>query len=168
MVTLRYGTAAAVLCVLTVGAHAVSLGQWEELPEKELGEVFDGTDYAFDVSVNLDICSKLSRTIEIDGSEDYTKKINEQLAALGNAGGGQLKLGKGTFEHSGQILIPSYVCLVGSGIGSTVLKLKDNSPRFELSGSIRSDKSERITIMDLTQDGNKANQKEADTHGRYG
>lgn len=168
MFSLRAVTVPALMSTFALGAYAVSLGEWEQLPEPQLADLFDRSDYAFDITDNLAFCEKMTKNVNIDGSEDYTAIINAELAALGNAGGGQLKMGSGTFEHTGQLIIPSYVCLVGSGIDNTILKLKDNSPEWGKSGAIRSMHSERVTVMDLTQDGNKENQRDSDTYGRYG
>lgn len=168
MVSLTSATIAVVLCILAASTDAARLGQWRTLPERSLSSVFRGGDYSFNVKGNLAYCRKRTIRINVDGTSDYTTKFNKALASLGKSGGGRLLLGKGTFPHSGQIAIPSYVCLVGSGMGRTIIKLKNNSKKFKYSGSIRSIHTERVTVMDLTQDGNKGNQKKSASYGRYG
>lgn len=144
--------------------------------KRSLTEVFGkpksgGKLYSFDTAVNLKYCKKHVITIPNDGRADYGPVINDGLQKLRKSyGGGTLKLKAGVYVHRSQIVIPSYCCLIGAGMGKTVLKLGNKSPPYRKSGSIRVVNSERITVMDLTQDGNDKNQNQdkASTYGKYG
>ncbi len=125
---------------------------------------------AFNKNGNLQYCRKRTISLKAGKSKDYTDMINKAMQRLHKSGGGTLKLGKGTFVHKGQIRIPSFVCLVGSGMGSTTLKLANKAPKFRLSGNVRSFWTRRVTVMHLTIDGNRKKQRKGKraSYGRYG
>lgn len=164
-------TLALVLLTGRVAAQApVRKGQWVQLPKTGQLWKLSQQSLAFPRNDNLKYCWMRTITIMKDGRRDYEPEINAKLAYLNSMGGGTVKLGPGVFPHIKQIAMPSYTCLRGSGIDRTYLRLVNNAPRFRYSGSIRSFHTERITITDLTQDGNRGNQglDKRRNYGRYG
>lgn len=125
---------------------------------------------AFNKNDNLRFCRKRTITVRAGKSKDYTKILNDAMKTLRKSGGGTLKLGRGVFIHKGQIRIPSFVCLVGAGMGSTTLKLANRSPTFRTSGNVRSFGTRHVTVMHLTIDGNRRKQRKGRkaSYGRYG
>lgn len=148
----------------------IRLGEWMQMSKTGSPWELSQNTLPFAPADNLRYCARRTITIRRDGRRDYAAIINQKLDVLGKQGGGTVKLAAGVYPHSAQIVMPSYTCLVGAGIDSTFLFLVDNAPRFRYSGSIRSLHTERITIMDLTQDGNRANQgtNKRRNYGRYG
>lgn len=149
-------------------AQGVRRGEWRQLSKRGSLYKLARSKWPFNPWANLAICNKRKIWLAPDGNRDMTATINEKLRQLGAMGGGTLRLTRGTFIHTRNIEIPSYVCLVGAGMSLTVLKLRDNSPRFKFSGNIRSFETERVTVMDLTINGNRYRQRKGQTYGRYG
>ncbi len=149
---------------------AVRHGQWEDLSKSGSLTDLSKNTWSFNKADNLAYCNRTKITIPADGRKDYTGLFNDALLKLGKQGGGTLQLLQGTYNHYGQIKIPSYVCLVGAGKDETIIRLVDNAPRFPKSGSIRSMHTERVTVANLTQDGNRDKQRDSKSHnyGRYG
>lgn len=158
-----------VLVVLQL--HSVNARRLKVRPLQLTSAAFEGIDggYSFDVSENLRYCN--SRVDYVPpGLEDYSAIFDVKLRALAEKGGGTLLLGPGVYPHSKQIELPSFTCLRGAGMLRTVLKLTDNAPSFTRAGSIRTFETTRVTISDLTQDGNRHMQRKGEhlNYGRYG
>ncbi len=162
-----------ILCIFLVHvAYAKRLGDWRNLPKSLGWSVFNRKNQPFNPAVNLRYCRTRTITVPITiGKRDYHSDINKAFKRLGKKGG-TVKLLAGKYTVRGQIAIPSYCCLVGAGMSKTTIRLGNNSPRFKLSGMVRSMWTERITVSDLTIDGNKGNQRSTDLkkggYGRYG
>lgn len=107
-----------------------------------------------------------------DGATDITSALQTALvwssynrttgASTAGAGDLTLHLPAGTYLISSQLLIGSRVTIKGDGPGRTIIKVKDNSTNSS-TGLIRayaaySGGNDRITIKDLTFDGNSSNQ----------
>lgn len=152
----------------SVPAARGTLGDWEDLEEIGHGlSKFDTTDYAFDVTENEKIHSQHVVHVVFDGDIcDYSPVLEEGFAKLVAAGGGTLQLGAGEFVHSKPIAVPSRCCLRGSGMDVTTVKVADNAPTFEVAGAIRTRYTRNVSVMDLTQDGNRLHV--AAGYGRYG
>lgn len=167
----RFFTAFWILSVVAL-IDAKRLGEWRTLSESPGYSVFDSKGRPFKGSDNFKYCNV--RTVELkstSATNDYSKTIQKILDEFDKEKGGTLKLGPGTFTIGTQLRVPSYTCLVGSGMKSTKIKVKKGSKPFKKSGAIRSFQTERVTIMDLTIDGNKKEQKSKtseDKYGRYG
>ncbi len=145
------------------------LGDWQDLENPALGlNVFQHTDYAFDPRVNEPYHARRVIHIAYDARiSDYSPKLENAFAELSRTGGGTVQLGVGVFEHSRNVIIPSYCCLRGSGMDSTTLKVGDSCPAYKVAGAIRTRCTRHVTVRDLTQDGN-ATQAPAGCYGRYG
>lgn len=159
-----------VLVALLSIATCQRLGEWRNLAKSGSLPALSKRRYAFPPSDNLKICRRRVIRVPRDGRSDYTAIFNEKMALLRRLGGGTLKLDAGLYPHKGHIIIPSYVCLIGAGMEKTVIRLVNFAPRFPKAGSIRSFQTERVSILDLTQDGNRANQRSGkkQAYGRYG
>lgn len=154
---------------------AKKLGDWEMQAENLGWSVFNRNGQPFDPQVNLDICKRHTITIELEsGKKDYSKQIMEAGETLRarSPPGGTIRLSAGVYALNDQVNIPSYVCLIGAGMSKTTLRVNDRSPRFKKSGVIRSFQTKRVTLADLTIDGNKDGQSSRDLkkagYGRYG
>lgn len=149
---------------------AIRRGEWRQLSKKGNLGALVRRGAAFPVRDNLRYCSKRTITVPLDGRRDYTSIFNAKMRQLRSLGGGTLKLNRGVYTHSGSIVIPSYVCLIGAGMYRTVLKLNNFSKRFPKAGNIRSFETERVTVMHMTIDGNRFKQLKSKSanYGRYG
>lgn len=173
------------VCVLDVRAQlppqkpdkqpSTKLGDWRDIPKNFGWSVFNRKGQPFNPLGNLAVCRRHTITIPLTrGGADYSVSINQALKALRkrNPPGGTVKLAAGLYPLKFQIVMPSYTCLQGAGMKATVLRMIDNSPPFRLSGMVRSFQSERVSILDLTLDGNKDRQLSMDPkaagYGRYG
>lgn len=150
----------------------VSIGEWNDL-SKQLGwSVFNKANQPFDPAINLAYCSKSSITISHRDNADASKSINRALRKLRRNGGGTVRLQAGVYQVTTHIRMPSYTCLFGEGIDKTIIRLRDNSPKWFNSGVIRSRHTAHITISDLTIDGNKDRQLSNNifggAYGRFG
>jgi len=162
--------AIALLFLLIALSHAQRLGQWRNLSKGGKLSSLVNRRWAFNHKVNLKFCARRTIRVRLDGRKDYTGIINSKLRAVRNMGGGTVKLDAGVYAFSRNIWIPSYCCLVGSGMGRTTLKLRDYSRAWKYSGSVRSMHTERVTIMHMTIHGNRYRQKTGtkNSYGRYG
>lgn len=161
-----------ILVVALVFAHAFGAkrGDWKKFSKKGSLTGLSKKSWAFDRSKNMEYCNKRTVTVKPDGKKDMAKKLNDEMKKLRKNGGGTLKLTAGTYFHKTQIKIPSFVCLVGAGMRKTIIKLANKAPRWRTSGSVRSFQTRRVTVMDITIDGNRNKQKKGkrDIYGRYG
>ncbi len=148
------------------------LGEWRDLEDDRDLSMFTHTDYSFPPADNSAYHAR--RTLRIDqtaGIQDYSPQFEAAFNELQNTGGGTVLVGPGVFTHSRQIAVPSYCCLQGAGMDRTVLRVADYSPPFRNSGAIRTRHSERVSLLDFTQDGNRARQNlrnDSERYGRYG
>lgn len=145
-----------------------TLGEWEDLEDFTRGlRMFDNTDYAFDTALNERFHSQ--RVVHVkqqEGVDDYSPHFEAALADLFSFGGGTLQLDPGLYEHSRPIELPSRCCLRGAGMDLTTVKVVDNAPEFSKAGAIRTRYTRNVSILDLTQDGNRA--RVWPGYGRYG
>lgn len=158
-----------------VGTPSTKLGDWRDLPKTLGWSTFNRKGQPFNPRGNLAICERHTVSVPfVPGVADYSGRINSALKALRNRNppGGTVKLGPGLYPIKFQISMPSYTCLAGAGMRATTLKVIDNSPVFRLSGVVRSFQTERVSILDMTIDGNKDRQLSMDPklggYGRYG
>lgn len=169
--TMRTSALLAVLLALALCADAQKKGEWRNLPRTRGFSPFRGAR-PFDPAVNLRYCKK--RTIWIKysaGVKNYAPIINSALKKVRSTGGGTVRLTGGTFPLASQVIIYSYSCLVGAGRTKTVLRVKGSVKPFKNAGTVRSFWTERITVSDLTIDGNRKAQRrktKRDVYGRYG
>lgn len=161
--------------LLAFCASAEDLGDFERLEtDRTLSDVFDNSDYSFDVSENDAFCQRKTISLTIDSSiDDYADILNSAMNDINKGGGGTLKLGPGVWLHYSQLIIPSRVCLKGSGMDATIVRLGARAKPFSKAGSLRSVHTVHVTVSDLTQDGNAINQVNTSsnsnpTYGRYG
>lgn len=159
-----------VLIIVFTLSNAQRRGEWRKLSKSGSLSGIANRKYAFPPKDNLKYCGRRTIRVPKGSRGDYTKIFNEKMRLLGKMGGGTLKLDAGVYNHKGHIWIPSYVCLIGSGMDKTFIRLANRSPKFPKAGSIRSFETERVTIMHLTQDGNRGNQNNGkrSRYGRYG
>lgn len=161
--------------VREVGGQSTALGDWRDLPKTLGWSVFNRRGQPFNPSGNLAICKRHTITIpRVPGASDYSGRINAALKALRarTPPGGTVKLGVGEYLIKYQLVMPSYTCLQGAGMKATTVKVTDNSPVFRLAGVVRSFQTKRVTLLDMTIDGNKDRQLSMDPklggYGRYG
>ena len=150
-------------------------GDWRDLSRKPGWNVFNNEKDPFDPNSNLMFCNR--SLIQISYSPkvaDYSVVINRALKKLRRRSkpGGSVVLSKGVFPVRDQIRIPSYSCLIGAGMRETRIRLVDNAPVFSHAGVVRSTRATRVTVANLTIDGNMKGQKSKDldgeAYGRYG
>lgn len=130
--------------------------RWRRLADGSGLERFDNTDYAFDTSVNLRYCAR--RVINIQHRadiDDYEPLITAAFKQLAATGGGTVRLSAGLFYQKDQFEIPSYCCLQGAGMYNTTLKVHPHARPFRNAGAMRTYLTERVSILDLTQHGNR-------------
>lgn len=148
------------------------LGEWRDLEDGRGLSMFDGTDYAFAPAENMAYHARATEHIQQNAAvKDYSPAIEAALARLSAAGGGTLQFGPGLFNHSRQVVVPSYVCLRGAGMDETVLRASDYCAPYAVAGAIRVRDAERVSLLDFTQDGNRARQHlrtDKEQYGRYG
>eukprot|EP00171_Calliarthron_tuberculosum_P009901 IDg9901t1 len=145
-----------------------TLGEWEDLESPTRGlSMFNETDYAFDTKENERMHALRVVRLDHDGSiRDYSPHFEDALAKLVSFGGGTLQLGPGEFLHSRPIELPSRCCLRGAGMDLTTVKVMDNAPEFAKAGAIRTRYTRNVSVLDLTQDGNRT--RVWPGYGRYG
>lgn len=99
------------------------------------------------------------------------------MKAVGYLGisGGAVRLTAGTFNINKNVFLSSNIRLVGAGMDSTVLRLKNSASSWKIgsksyAGMLRGMNIDNIVIRDLTLDGNRQNQPndEAYNYGKYG
>ena len=131
---------------------------WKKLTDDSIRGLarFDKTDYAFPVADNLAWCRKKIIVLPLTAGEtDYGPIIEEKLNALNAAGGGTLRFETGTYFIQTQFSIPSFTCLQGAGMHNTTLKVHADAPPFPKAGMMRTRHTTRVSLFDLTQDGNR-------------
>ncbi len=163
-------SSATVLPGLRVGALDRSRVRWEKLDKGTLDGLhhFDETDYAFNVTRNLDFCRLNIENIVNDGNvDDYGLIIQRAFDTLFRKGGGTVRLSPGLFWQKTPIEIPSYCCLQGSGMHETILKTHEDAPPFLYAGAIRTAFTIHVSMFDFTQDGNRWKMS-GSAHNRFG
>lgn len=88
-----------------------------------------------------------------DGVTDDTTAIRDAIAACNSAGGGTVWVPAGTYLHDGVFDVPAHVTIQGSGIETTIFKVKNNAASVQTFGM-----SHYSSLKDFTIDGNLANQ----------
>ena len=160
------------LLLLVTVVSSISFGEWKDLPKTLGWSVFNSANQPFDPARNLEYCSRATINVRHQANVDFSSSINDALKKLRATGGGTVKLDPGIYLVTTHIRMPSYTCLVGSGMKDTIIRLRDNSPKWANSGVVRSRHTERITISDLTIDGNKDRQLSTNifggAYGRFG
>ncbi len=88
--------------------------------------------------------------------------VSSFLTGVKRGKGGLLEFAEGIFTVSAPIEVPSHTCLVGAGMEKTIIRLADYANKFEGKGKgiFYSAKGERVSILALTIDGNKAMQND--------
>ena len=157
---------------LFAASLSVQIGDWKDQPKTLGWSVFNTGNEPFDPADNLAYCDRRSIRVRPRRSKDASGAINAALLKLRASGGGTVKLDVGVYTVTTHIRLPSYTCLIGAGMNATTIKLAKNAPKWKNSGVVRSRRSERITVSDLTIDGNKDNQLSRDifggAYGRFG
>lgn len=102
-----------------------------------------------------------------DGVTDDTVSINKAISACSSAGGGIVFFPPGTYIKDGgvTITIPSNVHVIGSGVGSTIIKLKNSASNRTV--FLIANFANNASISDLSIDGNRANQTANDGYGIF-
>jgi len=163
------------LSLVLAPAKAQTLGDWKNLERKLGWSPFNKKGQSFDPAINIAYCKQ--HTIRIaynSGTKDYSGAINAAFEALSarTPPGGTVKLDAGTYALNKQLTLGSYSCLIGASMNDTIIRMKNNSPRFKQAGIIRSMHTKHITVKDLTIDGNRKGHKETNLayggYGRYG
>ncbi len=156
--------AAIALLLLAVGAPVATARrrredvEWRQLNDGAAEGLarFDATDYAFPVRDNLVYCRKNVERIPHDPKIlDYGPIIQAAFDRLKKKGGGTVKLDAGLYWQQTQFSIPSYTCLQGAGMYKTTLKVHKDSPEWKTAGAIRTRFTVRVSVFDITQDGNR-------------
>jgi hypothetical protein len=103
--------------------------------------------------------SVLAYGAKVDGTTDDTTAWQNAINAVSAAGGGVVQMPKGT-SRTGQLSVPSFVTLKGTGYQSSTLMLANgaNAHMIVLSDPVN---TQRVGIEALLIDGNKANQSAA-------
>lgn len=95
-----------------------------------------------------------------DGIADDTVALAQAVSTITANGGGILYFPKGTYINEGVLSIPSNTTVQGAGIGVTIIKIKDSATRTRT--FFLGQGTSRVTISDLSIDGNKTTQVNAD------
>lgn len=99
------------------------------------------------------------------------------MKAVGYLGisGGTVRLTAGTFNINKNVFLSSNIALVGAGIDTTVLRLKNNADPWKVGGKsyagmLRGMNIDNLLVKDLTLDGNRQNQPNDEyyNYGKYG
>jgi parallel beta-helix repeat protein len=136
--------------------------------------LFLALNVAFACAVEVKVASKTNSVFtswdyKCDGSNDHVE-IQQALDFVRSNGGGTVHLSDGIFNLARNIQVPSYTIFKGHDRDATILRLSNNAARFTKAGFIRSIQTTNVDIVDMTIDGNRANQAtDSDTnYGRYG
>ncbi len=171
---LNTGVAGAATSIVR-GKPAKHRGDWRDLARDEGWEVFNEANQPFNTATNFKYCNRSRATISYSPEVgDYADVINRVLMRMRQRSkpGGSVMLGPGVFPVRRQIRMPSFTCLLGAGMRETRIRLVDNAPTFKQAGLVRSAATTRVTVADLTIDGNRKGQNSMDLHGaaygRYG
>lgn len=134
---------------------------------------------AFDVHVRLSSCNASTNCFRANHN-DTVDAIQKALNLIRNNTGGRLILEKGTYLIGKNFDVFGNTTIIGQGINETIIKLKDYAAPFvrrgwKKAGVVRATAQNRggcdnIAVLNLTLDGNKANQYNDSDHkyGRYG
>lgn len=151
---------------------ALAYGYSEEADFAALNATFGERLHPFSTGKSWAICMSAFKnitTLSNTVSADYGKLINDSLKALAATGGGSVLLGNGTFDFTAPIEVPTNTCIVGVGIGKTILRVKDKSwPYYPFKGVLYSSKSQNTSFVGFTLDGNQNNQYTAHPYYGYG
>lgn len=88
-----------------------------------------------------------------DGVTDDSAALNAAITAANAAGGGTVRIVSGTYLIGATIVPKANVTVVGAGMHSTIIKLKDATNVSMMVAT----SAHRFALCDLTLDGNKAN-----------
>lgn len=128
----------------------------------------------FDIAENWEICNKKIVVVEPDDDvKNFEVSFIEKLAELSKDGGGTLHLKKGVYIVSAPVKLPEKTCITGESLEETIVRLDKEAQPFYKKGKgvLGCSKSEHVTVMNLTIDGNKDEQYEGHkyySYGRYG
>jgi Pectate lyase superfamily protein len=97
-----------------------------------------------------------------DGTTDDTAAVQAAITACQSAGGGTVWFPPGTYIVTGLTITGSDVTLRGSGIGATIISLKNSSNTSVI--AVSGTGTVNVHVEDLSIEGNKANQS-GTSHG---
>ncbi|AYV78550.1 MAG: hypothetical protein Edafosvirus17_26 [Edafosvirus sp.] len=115
------------------------------------------TDFSQNYIVGFNLTVLSNSSFSITDPLKAQNVIQMALDTIYANGGGTINFQEGTYIINGTLIIQSATYLRGAGVDVTILKMMDYTPKF-LNGSagfLRARLSDKITVSDMTLDGNR-------------